>query len=247
MGGTAKNVGRGIAGAVTLGGSELLQKNPYGGGPLGRGLADLTTGGLAEFAQRNPFGVPVSNPLALKGEFWNQRLLGSNPDGTAAGISGPFSLDPAQLAADQASIKGLGDKQYQDTLGAIDTNADAQQKYAGETVNRMLPGIYEDLNARHLLNSSALPTEIARAANESGQDVASQVANAKFNALTGRQGFETGALQRGLSLEDFVNQANVSKSIGAAFAPQQPNGKQNFGTVAQGVGALAPLAKLAIK
>lgn len=208
-----------------------------GGTALNRPLSAFGTGGLSEFTQKNPFGIP-GNPLASV--FGNDS--NKNPY-----VSGPFSLDPNQVAGDRGAINALGESQYKDTLSAIDTNAAEQQKFAGESVNRMLPGVYEDLNARHLLNSSALPTEIARLATDASQDVASRASEAKLAALTGRQGFETGALQRGLSLEDFVNSANVSKSIGAAFQPQPQNGKQNFGTVAQGVGALAPIARMAIK
>lgn len=238
MGGTAGNIARGVGGAFTGGVSELFQKNPFGGGIAGRALPAVMTGGLSEFTKKNPFGVPIYDPGSIFGGRGNQ----NNPY-----ISGPFSLDPNQLTADQQNITDLGSKQYTDTLSAIDKNAQAQQDYAGQTLQRELPNIYEDLNSRHLLNSSALPAEIARQATSSAQDIASQVSQAKMSALAGRQGFETGALQRGQSLEDFVNQANVAKSIGAQMAPIQPNGKQNFGTVAQGVGALAPIAKLAIK
>lgn len=239
-----KSVGRGLAGVATLGASELAQRNPYGGGPLGRGLAGITTGGLSEFAQRNPWGVPVNNPLALKGDFWNQRLLGSNPDGTAAGISGPFSLDPAQLASDKSEITGLGEKQYADTLGAIDTNSQAQTQRAKDLFAQTLPDIAENAQAAHLYDSTGYGQEVARQQANIASQVASDVANQKFQALSGRQGFETGALQRGQSLEDFINQANVAKTIGAQMAPAPPSGKQNFGTVAQGVGALSPFAKL---
>lgn len=203
-----------------MGGSVGKAINPTN---IGRGLAAAASFGTSELLQKKPFGV-INNPTGL-GIFGKSN---TNPS-----IAGPFSLDPNQLAADQSNIENLGNKQYADTLAGIDANAAAQQDYAGQTVNRMLPGIYEDLNSRHLLNSSALQTEIARQATSSAQDIASQVANAKLNALQGRQGFETGALQRGFSLEDFVNQANVAKTIGAQMAPQVGNGK---GTAIQGLG-----------
>lgn len=206
-----------------------------------RGLTAIGTFGTSELARK--FG-PVPKQLAGLPESAANALMGTHygESGTPdIGGGGPFQLDRGQMDANQAAITGLGNQQYTDTLSAIDTNAEAQQRYAGQTIDRMLPGIYEDLNARHLLDSTALPTEIARQANNSAQDIASQVATAKLGALQGRQGFETGALQRGMSLEDFINQSNVAKSIGATMAPVQPNGKQNFGTVAQGLGALAPL------
>lgn len=227
MGGSvAKTIGRVGSGVLTLGGSEIARNNLGSKNPISQALGlpgTILTGG-------------ASGPSQMPSLFGGG---GNNPY-----IGGPFSLDPNQVSADEQAITGLGGKQYADTLAAIDENAKAQQTYAGQTVDRMLPGIYEDLNARHLLNSSALPTEIAQQASHSAQDIASQVAQQKLGALSGRQGFETGALQRGQSLEDFVNQANVAKTIGAQMAPQQPNGKQNFGTVASGVGALSPYAKL---
>jgi hypothetical protein len=191
------------------------------GGPVGRGFAGLMSGGLSEAVQKNPYDLPINSPFGPK-------TNGSQP------ISGPFELDQAQFGADRSAIQELGNKQYTDTLAGIDKNASEQQKYAGEMLKRMTPDIEEGLNAQHLLNSSALPQEIAKQASNLSQDVASQRANAIQAALTGRQGFETGALQRGLSLEDFVNQANVAKSIGAQFAPQVGNGK---GTAVSGLGA----------
>lgn len=210
--------------------------NFLGGGVVGRGLGAVATGGISEFTKKNPFGAPINNPLA--------RAFG-NGDTTNPYVSGPFSLDPNQFAADRGAINDLGQKQYDDTLSAIDKNSAAQQDYAAQTLKRMTPDIEEGLNAQHLLNSSALPQELARQASNLSQDVASQRANAIQQALTGKQGFETGALQRGLSLEDFINQANVSKSIGAQMAPQAPSGKAQAGSVMQGVGALAPWASVA--
>lgn len=184
-----------------------------GGTPLNKPISGLF-GGLAN----------ISHPLANVFDGGNKNTS----------VSGPFSLDPNQYASDKSAIQAEGQKQYQDTLGAIDTNAAEQQKYAGDTINRMLPGIYEDLNSKHLLNSSATGDEIGRQASYLGQDVASQRATAIQQALAGKQSFDTGSLQRGLSLEDFINQSNVAKTIGAQMAPQVGNGK---GTAVSGLGA----------
>lgn len=203
---------------------------------LGRGLAAVATGGISEFAQKNPFlEGAVKNPLAPNTAFTQQNgLFGGNSATPHPSTPGPFSLDLNQFRGDRAAINDLGDKQYADTLAAIDTNSADQQKYAGDTLNRMLPGVYEDMNARHLLNSSATGQEVGRQASNLAQDLASQRGNAIQAALTGKQGFQTGALQRGLSMEDFVNQANVAKTIGAQMAPQPSNGK---GTAVAGLGA----------
>lgn len=146
----------------------------------------------------------------------------------------PFALNTPQAIADQQSIQDLGNQQYGDTLSAIDKNSADQQTYAGQTVQRMLPDIEETLNGQHLLNSSALPQTIGQQASYYAQDVASQRANAIQNALAGKQSFDTGSLQRGLSLEDFTQQAKVAKALGATVAPQVGNGK---GTAVAGLGS----------
>lgn len=150
----------------------------------------------------------------------------------------PFGLDPTQSASDQVAITNLGNQQYQDTLSSIDQNATSQGDYANQLLQRSIPGIEEKLNSQSLLNSSALPQELARQASYSAQDVASQRANAIANALVGKQGFQTAALNRGFSLSDFENQAKVAKAIGATTAPQVGNGKgAASGLAAAGVGA----------
>lgn len=225
-----------------MGGHSVINpvgNNFLGGGLLGRAAGAGVTGGLSEFAKSNPFGAPINNPLAS--------VFGNGGGASNPYVSGPFSLDPNQVSADRTAINTEGQNQYEKTIGSIDTNSAAQQEYAKQTLAKMTPGIEEDLNARHLLNSSALPQELGRQASYLANDVASQAAQQKQAALSGLQGFQTGALQRGLSLEDFINQANVSKQIGAAFTPQAPTGKQNFATGAQGAAALLPIAKAAIK
>lgn len=233
MGGTAGRIATGVA----TGGLSEAGRAVYNNPTLKRGATAGLTGGLSEFIRHDPFGVPINNPLY--GIFGNKNKESS-------GVSGPFALDPAQVAADQEAITGLGKSQYADTLSSIDENSAAQQEYAAQTLQRMIPLIGEDANARKVFESSAYPQEVAKQASYLSQDVASQRSNAIANALQGRQGFETGALQRGLSLEDFINQSNVAKTIGAQMAPPPPTGKQNFGTVAQGVGALAPWGRVAL-
>lgn len=205
-----------------------------------RAIAAGVTGGLSEAFQQNPYGspLPFRNPLNVG----LNAALGS-PD-ESAGISGPFSLDPNQYARNKADIIGLGEKQYADTLGAINTNESAQTQRAKDLFIQMLPNIAENSQAAHLYDSTGYGQEVGRQQANLASQFASDAANQRMQALQGRQGFETGALQRGQSLEDFINQANVAKTIGAQMAPVPPNGKQNFGTVASGVGALAPIAKL---
>lgn len=213
VGKIAGDVGRGVSGVLTLGGSEIARNNLGTSNPLTQALGapgTIFTGGASGQTQ-------MPSIFGYSGQ--------PNPY-----VGGPFSLDPNQVSADQSAITGLGKKQYDQTIGEL-------PKVVGNAVMQQLPQIQEKLNSQHLLNSTALPQEIARQQEALTQSLA-------IPAMQQLQGTQTGALQRGLSLEDFINQANVSKSIGQAFTPQQPNGKQNFGTVAQGVGALSPFAKL---
>lgn len=216
MGGTAKRVGLGVA-----------------------------TGGLSEFAQKNPFGTPLpfQNPIrtGIQGALGLSRDQNSSP-----AVPGPFGLDPAMLAKDQSDITNLGEKQYTDTLAALGTAQTADTQRAKDLFGQMLPDIAENAQAAHLYDSTGYGQEVARQQANIASQLAQQESQARLGALQGRQGFETGALQRGQSMEDFINQANVAKTLGAQMAPPPPSGKQNFGTVAQGVGALSPWGKVAM-
>lgn len=213
---------------------------------IGRGVAAVGTGGLSEFAQRNPFGAPITNPIAPKNPFFQQGGFGginSGNNGPAA-IPGPFTLDQGQFEGDRNAINAEGQKQYDATVAGLGDVSKANTQRVKDLMASSLPGIAENAQAAHLYDSTGYGNEVARQQADIASQVANQEAQQKFQALSGLQGFQTGALQRGLSLEDFVNQANVAKTIGAQMAPQPPSGKQNFGTVAQGVGALSPYAKL---
>lgn len=240
-------------------------KNPIG--TLGRGLLAGATGGLSEFAQKNPFSAPINNPL--------NKYLPVNNDYLKTGslfgkdnpyVSGPFSLDPAQDAADQSAIEGLGNKQYGDAQAFITGDAsarsaarqslaDALTKQSQASFQQSLPETEEMLNSQHLLNGSGLGQELARQQGNIATNIANQVGTLGANdidmasqqkaaALAALQGNQSSGLQRHFSLEDFINQANVSKTLGQSFTPQMNNGKAQTGALLQGVGGLAPLAKL---
>lgn len=206
-----------------------------------RTVADIGTFGTYELARK---AIPgITRPF----EHGVQSLTGQgqNPNDANPYIAGPFGLDPEQMARDKADILGLGDKQYADTLGAIDTNTAAQETRAKDLFQSMLPDIAENANAAHLYDSTGYGSAVADAQSEIVSKLTADAADKRLAALSGRQGFETGALQRGQSLEDFITQANVAKSIGAQMAPQMPNGKATglSGGVA-GAAAGAPLGPL---
>lgn len=222
-----------------------LNNVPIVGRTLSNAAGDIATGGLAAFGQSHPlalgpWGGP-ENPLGSAGGIFG----GPTPDPY---VPGPFTLDPNLVKADksaitdqgasqQAQLENLAKQQYQETLGNVPSEV------AG-AIQQENPQIMEDLNKNGLLTSSAYPQEIARQQEYLTQNLllpaTEQLQSAETGALQTGQGFKTGALQRGLSLEDQINNANISKQLGKVFAPQAPTGKQNFGTAASGVGALAP-------
>lgn len=240
-----------------------LNNVPVVGNLASRVAGDVATGGGAEFGRRDPFYGLVTNRTSGLGSIYD----GLSPDSPPP-IPGPFSLDPAQRDADIGAIQSEGQKQYQQAQDFIGSDAasraaaraqlaDVLTKQAQDTFARTLPDIAENAQAHHLYDSSGYGQEVARQQGYLAEDIANKlglygindIANIsaqKQAALQGLQGFQTGGLQRGLSLEDFINQANVAKTIGAQMAPQPPTGKAQAGSVLQGIGAVTPAAKLAL-
>ncbi len=214
MGGSAlKTVGNIGSNVFTLGGAQIAKNNLGSRSPITQALN--TPGTILTGGAYGPTGMPS--------------LFGGG-NGPNPYVSGPFSLDPAQMAADQGAITGLGKSQYDQTMGQIPTDV-------ANAIQQENPQIMENLNSGGLLNSSAYPQEIARQQSYLTQNLA-------LPAMQALQGTQTAGLQRGLSLEDFINSANVSKSIGASMAPQPPSSKAQAGTTMQGIGAMAPWAKV---
>lgn len=216
-----------------------------------RGVTAGLTGGLSEFAQRNPFGVPINNPL--------------NPTPIPpTNYGGPFTISPEELAAQRASVEGLGKQQFDETNNFITgdqaARAAARRNLAESLTNQgqavfqqSLPATEERLNAQHLLNGSGLGQEIARQQSNLATNIANTVGTLGANdidlasqeragALGAFHGMQTGGLQRQQSLEDLIRSANLAKQTGAALAPApQQSGKAATGQFLQGVGSLAPL------
>ncbi len=219
-----------------------------GGGTAGRVGRGFVTGGMSEYGEGHPFGTKINNPFAI----YNPSSGGSE----SSAIPGPFTLDQGQFDADRAAISGEGDKQYQETLTGLGDVSKANTQRAKDLFGQMLPDIAENAQASHLYDSTGYGQEVGRQQANIASEVANQEAQARLAALSGKQAFGTGALQRGLSMEDFINQANVAKTIGAQMAPQQPSGKATglsggvagaaagapFGPWGAGLGGLGGLA-----
>lgn len=107
------------------------------------------------------------------------------------------------------------------------------QKQQAQSMSEQLPGVYEDLNTRGLLRSSALGNSLATEAKNLTAETSNQIANQGLNYqkqyTQGLGGIENSyesarntALQRQFSLEDFQTQLAASKALGFALQPQQP-------------------------
>lgn len=137
----------------------------------------------------------------------------------------PLAFDPNQAASDQSAIEGEGNRQYQQNLDQINQSGTAETQRAKDLFGQMLPDIAENSQAAHLYDSTGYGQEVGRQQANIASQVAENEAGQRNAALASRQGFQTGALQRGMSLEDFASQARVAKAIGAQMAPQAPSSK----------------------
>lgn len=137
----------------------------------------------------------------------------------------PFTFDAKGSAADQAAINALGQSQYDANLKGISDVSTADTQRAKDLFGQMLPDIAENSQAAHLYDSTGYGQEVARQQSSIASQIANQEAQQKLSALGGLQGFQTGALQRGMSLQDFTKQAQVAKAIGATVTPQAPSSK----------------------
>lgn len=97
------------------------------------------------------------------------------------------------------------------------------------------PGIYEDLNSRGLLRSSglgeALAKEKSKLAGESANTLLQQGLTDRDADIQGiqdilarTQQFQSSGLERKFTLEDFQREADLSKSLGAGYAPTVKGG-----------------------
>lgn len=221
---------------------KKVTSNPF------RSLADIGTFGTYELARKALPGV--ANPAENLG-----RTLTGQRAGGGSSPDVPFYISPEEIDRQRNLVESEGNKQYEQNLDAIAKDDEAQAKYAGEKFKTLLPQLAEDYNGGGLLNSTGYQQEVARQQAQLANDLASESSSKKLAALGQKQGFQTNALERAFSLQDFINQANVAKAIGAQSVPQGPSSKAgglagglggagvgaNFGPVGAGIGGLAGL------
>ncbi len=237
MGGVAKTVKKAVA-------------NPV------RSLANVGTFGTYDLSRK---AIPgIADPL----ENFGKRITGQGGSESSDGQPNfsDFYISPDEIASNKGQINDLANQQYAEMQSALtgsgpNSLANLLTQQAQNSFSKTLPSTAEDYNAGHLLNSSGYGNEVARQQGQLAQDIANQLAQQQIGALQQKQALGQSALSRGFSLEDFVRQANVAKSIGAQAAPQVPSGKASglagglggagvgsaFGPWGAGIGGLAGL------
>lgn len=157
--------------------------------------------------------------------------------------------DEAKLLAEAELQKKLRQQSYDETtasrkkmLSDLSNLLMTQQK---AQLQDSLPGIYEDLNARGLLRSSALgdrvSTEQSKLARQTSEQLALQGLSDDNTALGQLGGIEENylsardaAIGRRFSLEDYATQLQGSKELGAATTPIAQKGPSAKGGALQG-------------
>lgn len=202
--------------------------------------------------------------------YVGQPVPSANPalnPGTTGGIvqtGGQASTDQNRLLAEAELQKQMNTE----FAGSSKAEREAMlQEYAdliSQQQNRILdenaPGIYEDLNTRGLLRSSELGNALGRERGKAASILQEQIGlqglqdrQAHLSGLAGIQDQYSqgryGAIQRGMSLEDFARQTEAARLTGQALAPiQQPTPSAKGGSALQGaVGGASAGAQLGPK
>jgi len=142
--------------------------------------------------------------------------------------------------------------QYQQEL------AQTLQSQMDRQFQESLPGMYEDLNTRGLLRSSALgdrmSTEQSKLAARTNEQLALQAIQDQYGSLGQLGGIHDqygqaryGAIDRRFSMEDYARQIEASLKMGQAMTPMQQysggNSKAGAQATMMGLGAMAPYFK----
>lgn len=199
----------------------------------------------------NPPNVPQITPVAGSG--------GNVPPSAPSTITSPSGglgagtsvggIDESKLLAEAELEKQLRAQtlasQQASRQRMFDDLSTLLQQQNELNLQKQMPSIYEDLNTRGLLRSSALgektaleasnlqkATDLALAQKKLGYgDIDTQTyGDIENQYLTGRQQ----ALQRRFSLEDFGRQIEAGKELGAIATPVAPSGNAKGGSALTG-------------
>ncbi len=157
---------------------------------------------------------------------------GSQASQDAGQIANEAALQQQLSTQSQQGVTAQRANYLQDLTGVLNQNVQNQ-------LNDQAPGIYEDLNSRGLLRSSALGNSMATAAKSLTANTTNQLEQQAIAGETADLGNDTtiqntynqgrnSALQRQFSVEDYNNQIAAGKSLGDQYAnikPQTPSTK----------------------
>lgn len=220
-------------------------------------------------AQPGQGGLNVTGSTSSNDLFPSAPVTYTSPSGGVGGTGSEAGRDVQKLIAEAELQKSLNKQAY-------DSQATQRKQYLSELsdllikqqqaqLNDQMPGIYEDLNTRGLLRSSALGEKVgleaSKLARQTSEQLALQGLTDRNNALSQSGKIEdqylagrNAAIQRGFSVEDFNRQADLSREIGTAVTPVAQNGGKggqalggalggasigaNFGPAGAGIGGV---------
>src|SRR4029077_1784496 len=212
---------------------------PPPGGMMGGQLPPTVPGGFLQPRTGGPPQLLAGGPPT--------GLTGTNPDESIINSTAAQQYNQSQnFIAQDAAARAAARSQL---AQALTGQAESQFKFN-------LPSTLEDLNANHLLNSTALEQEIGRQQAQIAADVAGQTgvlgaqdiattSAQRAAALGSLQSTDIAGINRNFSLADFQKQADLAQQLGAQAAPQVGGGKGAVGTTLSGIGSLAPLVGVA--
>jgi hypothetical protein len=203
----------------------------------------------------------------------NSQVLGSSDYSASPNNPGPTGgliLNGSQASQDATQIANEGALQQQLSVQSQQGVTAQRQQYLNDLtgvlnqntanqLNAQAPGIYEDLNSRGLLRSSALGNSMSTAASQLQANTTNQLAQQGIAGETSDLANDTtiqntynqsrnSALQRQFSVEDYNNQLAAGQKLGAQYAsltPQAPSAKAQDTTAAINGIAQAGTAKAA--
>lgn len=173
---------------------------------------------------------------------------------TITNPAGGIAAGPTQAGQDEGKL--LAEAELAKTLRqqSFDTRSASRKKYLEElgatlqkqqsaALNDQMPGIYEDLNTRGLLRSSALGEKVGLEATKLARQTSEQLAlqgitdrGGELNELSAMEeaylGSREGAMGRRFSLEDFSRQVTAGQKLGYASQPVAPSQKGAKGSAA---------------
>lgn len=186
-----------------------------------------------------------------------------NGGGVDHGITvGNVANDTSQILqnARNQQAQGLATLNIQDTRNKSflsDMSKLLQEQQAAQLSDKV-PGIYEDLNSRGLLHSSAVGNSLAIEQAKMARDTSNQLAqqglefNKQYtqgigNIQSNFSGQQNQALSRAFNLEDYNNQLRASQLLGYALQPQQQNTGKSAGEGAAQGAAIQTIGTMAGK